>query len=113
MKAEWKKSKCSAASSHPNKAILTIFSLVAEYFLQPPRTLYACYTPLSTLNSDFQCQEYFMNGYTAVQKRNEATDILKWHQAEFLGKILGNLVLKISAENTIIVHLLLTTWLSQ
>jgi hypothetical protein len=87
MKAEWKKSKCSAASSHPNKAILTIFSLVAEYFLQPPRTLYACYTPLSTLNSDLQCQEYFMNGYTAVQKRNEATDILKWHQAEFLSAL--------------------------
>jgi hypothetical protein len=88
MKAEWKRSKCSAASSHPNKAIQTIFSLVAEYFLQPPRTLYACYTPLSTLNSDFQCQEYFINGYTAVHKRNEATDILKWHQAEFNSIIL-------------------------
>jgi hypothetical protein len=65
MKAEW---KSSAASSHPNKAILTIFSLVAEYFLQPPITLYACYTPPSTLNSNFQCLAYFMNVYTGSQK---------------------------------------------
>jgi hypothetical protein len=57
MKAEWKKSiSClySAASSRPNKATLTIFSLVAEYFLQPPRTLYACYILLSILDFNFE-----------------------------------------------------------
>ena len=73
MKAEWKKSKCclySAASSHPNKATLTIFSLVAEYFLQPPRTLHACYPPFSTLNSNFQCLAYFMNACTGSHRRN-------------------------------------------
>jgi hypothetical protein len=70
------------ASSHPNKAILTIFSLVAEYFLQPPRTLYACYTSLSTLNSNFQCLAHFINVYTGSHRRNQATDILKWHKAE-------------------------------
>jgi hypothetical protein len=45
--------------------------------------LYACYTPLSTLNSNFQCQAYFMNVYIASHRSNKATDILKWHQAEF------------------------------
>src|ERR1700733_7758923 len=39
--------------------------------------------PISTLNSNFQCQAYLMNVCTASHRRNEATDILKWHQAEF------------------------------
>jgi hypothetical protein len=34
--------------------MLTIFSLVAEYFLQPPRTLYAYYTLLSILTLNFE-----------------------------------------------------------
>ena len=71
----------SAASSHPNKVILTVFSHVAEYFRQPPRTLYACYIPLSTPNSNFQCLLYFVNVFTDSRRRNKSINILQWHQA--------------------------------
>jgi len=44
----------STASTGPNKVMLTIFTLVAEYFLQPPRTLYAYYILLGILNLNFE-----------------------------------------------------------
>jgi hypothetical protein len=73
MKAEWKKSKCylySATSSHPNKAMLTVFSLVAEYFHEPPRTLYACYILLSILNLNIEYLSYLMHTYAGFYREN-------------------------------------------